>query len=98
VEISGECGGQWFLSRENGKWELLKEPAAELGARVTIPQEIAWRIFTKGSIVIQPEHKLRLKAIRIWPTAFSISPPSSLSSPSQELTRIHTDKSRFKSV
>jgi uncharacterized protein (TIGR03083 family) len=48
VEISGECGGQWFLSRENGKWELVKEPAAELGARVTIPQEIAWRIFTKG--------------------------------------------------
>ena len=48
VEISGECGGQWFLSRNNGKWELVKEPDAELAARVTIPQEIAWRVFTKG--------------------------------------------------
>ena len=48
VEISGECGGKWFLSRNNGKWELVKEAGAELAARVTIPQEIAWRIFTKG--------------------------------------------------
>src|SRR6185436_15463675 len=48
VEISGECGGQWFLSRESGKWELVRETPAELAARVTIPQEIAWRVFTKG--------------------------------------------------
>ena len=48
VEITGECGGPWFLLRENGKWELVKEPDAQLAARVTIPQEIAWRIFTKG--------------------------------------------------
>ena len=48
VEIAGECGGQWFLSRENGKWELVKESNAEPAARVTIPQEIAWRVFTKG--------------------------------------------------
>ena len=48
VEISGECGGKWFLSRNNGKWELVKEAGAQLAARVTIPQEIAWRVFTKG--------------------------------------------------
>jgi hypothetical protein len=48
VEIAGECGGQWFLSRQDGRWGLVKESAAELTARVTIPQEIAWRIFTKG--------------------------------------------------
>ena len=48
VEIAGECGGQWFLLRESGRWELVKESAAEPAARVTIPQEIAWRIFTKG--------------------------------------------------
>src|SRR5215216_2688779 len=43
VEIAGECGGQWFLSKENGRWALVKESAAEPAARVTIPQEIAWR-------------------------------------------------------
>lgn len=48
VEIAGECGGQWFLSRQDGRWGLVKESTAELAARVTIPQEIAWRIFTKG--------------------------------------------------
>jgi hypothetical protein len=48
VEIAGECGGQWLLVREGGGWELVKESTAETAARVTIPQEIAWRIFTRG--------------------------------------------------
>ncbi len=48
VEIAGDCGGQWFMARESDRWELVKESAAEVAARVTIPQEIAWRIFTKG--------------------------------------------------
>ena len=48
VEIAGDCGGRWFLARESGRWELVKDSAAEIAARVTIPQEIAWRIFTKG--------------------------------------------------
>lgn len=48
VEITGECGGQWFLSRDRENWELVKQAATEPSARVTIPQEIAWRVFTKG--------------------------------------------------
>ena len=48
VEIAGECGGQWFLSRGSGRWELVKDASADPAARVTIPQEIAWRVFTKG--------------------------------------------------
>lgn len=48
VEIAGECGGRWFLSRESERWALVRESAAEPAARVTIPQEIAWRVFTKG--------------------------------------------------
>jgi uncharacterized protein (TIGR03083 family) len=48
VEIAGECGGQWLLSKQSDKWKLVKEPLAEPVARVTIPQEIAWRLFTKG--------------------------------------------------
>jgi uncharacterized protein (TIGR03083 family) len=48
VEIAGECGGQWLLARESGRWELVKESTAEPAGRVTIPQELAWRIFTKG--------------------------------------------------
>lgn len=48
LEISGECGGQWFLSRGPAGWGLVKSPAGEVAARVTIPQELAWRLFTKG--------------------------------------------------
>jgi uncharacterized protein (TIGR03083 family) len=48
VEITGECGGRWFMSRHDGRWGLVTESDGELAARVTIPQEIAWRVFTKG--------------------------------------------------
>ena len=48
VEIAGECGGQWFLARVKDKWELIKSPPSQPVVHVTIPQEIAWRIFTKG--------------------------------------------------
>lgn len=46
--IAGDCGGDWFLHHAGGAWQLLQGPAACLVAEVTIPQEIAWRIFTKG--------------------------------------------------
>jgi hypothetical protein len=36
------------MAIENDRWKLIKQSAAEPAARVTIPQEIAWRIFTKG--------------------------------------------------
>lgn len=48
VEVAGECGGQWLLSRVRDRWEFVKESAAEPAVRVTIPQEIAWLVFTKG--------------------------------------------------
>jgi len=48
LEISGECGGRWFLSRGSTGWHFVTEPLAELAFRVTIPQALAWRLFTKG--------------------------------------------------
>jgi uncharacterized protein (TIGR03083 family) len=46
--VSGECGGSWFLLRENDNWKLIASPAGENISETTIPQEIAWRIFTKA--------------------------------------------------
>jgi uncharacterized protein (TIGR03083 family) len=46
--ISGECGGSWYLFRDSETWALIASPTGEKIAEVTIPQEIAWRIFTKG--------------------------------------------------
>jgi len=46
--ISGECGGKWFLFRDGDAWKLVASPAGEKISETTIPQDIAWRIFTKG--------------------------------------------------
>jgi uncharacterized protein (TIGR03083 family) len=48
VEITGECGGRWFLARARNRWELKPDSPPEIASRVTIPQAIAWRVFTKG--------------------------------------------------
>jgi uncharacterized protein (TIGR03083 family) len=47
-EISGDAGGVWFLIREGECWTLALESGAEPAADVGVPQEIAWRVFTKG--------------------------------------------------
>jgi uncharacterized protein (TIGR03083 family) len=46
--VSGECGGSWYLFRDGGAWTLIASPAGAKISEVTVPQEIAWRIFTKG--------------------------------------------------
>ncbi|HXP80180.1 MAG TPA: maleylpyruvate isomerase family mycothiol-dependent enzyme [Verrucomicrobiae bacterium] len=50
--IRGECGGSWYLFRDGEAWSLIASPAGETISETTIPQEIAWRSFTKG---IAPE-------------------------------------------
>ncbi|MGB7622596.1 MAG: maleylpyruvate isomerase family mycothiol-dependent enzyme [Terriglobia bacterium] len=46
--VSGECGGSWYLYRDSESWRLTQAPLGEKVCDTTIPQEIAWRIFTKG--------------------------------------------------
>jgi uncharacterized protein (TIGR03083 family) len=48
LHISGECGGRWLLSRGSTQWGFVKSVVGEFASRVTIPQELAWRVFTKG--------------------------------------------------
>jgi len=47
LEISGDCGGRWCLSKGSNGWHLVAH-GTDFASRVTIPQELAWRIFTKG--------------------------------------------------
>ncbi len=47
-EVTGECGGVWTLLRDETQWTLVKEASGHALAYVTIPPDIAWRIFTKG--------------------------------------------------
>jgi uncharacterized protein (TIGR03083 family) len=48
LEISGECGGRWLLRKGPIDWGFAKPAEEKLACRVTIPQELAWRVFTKG--------------------------------------------------
>jgi uncharacterized protein (TIGR03083 family) len=48
LQIAGNCGGTWLLTRNNAAWAFARFHSAECAARVVIPQEIAWRVFTKG--------------------------------------------------
>ena len=46
--VAGEAGGDWYLLKTSEGWALQKEPAGAPAAEIIIPQEIAWRVFTKG--------------------------------------------------
>ena len=46
--VAGDCGGSWFLHREDAAWRLTGSAIGRNVSETTIPQEIAWRIFTKG--------------------------------------------------
>jgi uncharacterized protein (TIGR03083 family) len=48
LSISGDCGGTWLLTRSDSAWSFAQTRPTKIAARVVIPQEIAWRVFTKG--------------------------------------------------
>jgi uncharacterized protein (TIGR03083 family) len=49
VRIAGDCGGAWFTRKEEDGWSLAEGvDRSRIVSTTTIPQEIAWRIFTKG--------------------------------------------------
>lgn len=52
VEVAGPCGGVWVLVKYLEGWQRIagEIPGAVHSdqARILIPQEIAWRVFTKG--------------------------------------------------
>jgi uncharacterized protein (TIGR03083 family) len=47
-EIRGDAGGIWFLIGTGQAWELALESEAKPAADVVLPQDTAWRMFTKG--------------------------------------------------
>lgn len=47
-DVTGDCGGSWWLHRGASGWRLAAAEHGRVTARAAIPQEIAWRIFTKG--------------------------------------------------
>ena len=48
LEISGDCGGTWLLSRQAAGWALVTDGGGDAASWVIMPQALAWRIFTRG--------------------------------------------------
>ena len=46
--ISGQAGGQWCLVKEDPGWTLYKGQSLTPAVQVTMDQDLAWRVFTKG--------------------------------------------------
>jgi hypothetical protein len=71
LTITGEAGNSWHLLKEPEQWQLYLEIEPEPQAEVIIPQDLAWRIFTKGlsptqvlpQIAIKGNHSLGLTVL-----------------------------------
>lgn len=48
LQILGDCGGIWLLAKPESQWSFVPSSPARPSAQVKIPQQIAWRVFTKG--------------------------------------------------
>lgn len=46
--VAGPAGGTWTAARGTDRWHLLGDDTAPTAATVTIDQDLAWRLFTKG--------------------------------------------------
>jgi uncharacterized protein (TIGR03083 family) len=48
VEIVGDCGGKWAIQKTQTAWAFVAPGDHPTAAHVNLPQELAWRVFTKG--------------------------------------------------
>jgi len=59
VEVTGDAGGVWYL--QDGR---ARSRATAAAATIAIPQEIAWRMFTKGIATGEPQAVVRVTGDR----------------------------------
>ena len=60
LEISGECGGTWILSKEAETWGFMNKYPDKLHCTVILPEEIAWLMFTKGIPLASVRERLKI--------------------------------------
>lgn len=47
LEVGGAVEERWLLTDETGRWELFEPAGEEVGTKVTMDDDTAWRLFTK---------------------------------------------------
>jgi uncharacterized protein (TIGR03083 family) len=71
LAITGPSGNRWHLLRERGAWQLYLDTEAPSLATVSLDEDLAWRLFTKGikpeaaraRVVIEGDERLALPAL-----------------------------------
>lgn len=48
IEVTGEAGGKWLLSREGEEWCLTEQEDDKVNTRIEIDQDLLWKLFSKG--------------------------------------------------
>ncbi len=46
--VTGEAEDSWFIQRDSGVWTLVDQLDTQPTSKVTLPDDTAWRLFTKG--------------------------------------------------
>ncbi len=59
--ITGDAGGDWVAQRQQGAWVLGTDPDIGADATVTLDEQIAWRLFTKGLPVAEAKEAARIE-------------------------------------
>jgi uncharacterized protein (TIGR03083 family) len=52
LRVDGAAGGSWTCVREDGGWTLWSGSPGRASAELVLPEDVAWRLFTKG---LRPE-------------------------------------------
>jgi uncharacterized protein (TIGR03083 family) len=60
VEIRGPAGGAWTLAKDANGWRLFAGPDPAASVRVSLDQDAAWKLFSKG---LSPEQAARVTRI-----------------------------------
>ncbi len=60
LTITGDSGGEWSVAREGATWQLYEGRSPDPQAEVELPEEVAWRLFTRGISAAQAGASSRL--------------------------------------
>lgn len=53
VVVTGDAGGEWWVRRFAGRWEPMATTSGTSAATVTLPPEVAWKVWTKRRSVAE---------------------------------------------
>lgn len=60
IIIETEIGGDWYLVSDGKRWQLSTEKPTRIAATISLPPDVAWKLFTKGLTADEAKEKVTL--------------------------------------